>query len=65
MTTDTERFALLKLTRQELEVVSAGQAAQIKSHPEAFINPDGTTNQHADIMKTKHDTVKNSISNIR
>ena len=62
---DTERFAVFKLSGQELEMVSGGLAPDIKSQPEKFINADGTTNQSFDIMKTKHDTAKNSISNVR
>jgi len=65
MTSDTKSFALSKLGGQELEMVSGGQATEIKSDPSKFINPDGTINQHADIMKSKHDTVRNSISNVR
>ena len=63
--THTERLARFNLSAQELESVAGGQAPEIRSHPEAFINADGTINQHADIMKSKHDTVKNSISNVR
>jgi hypothetical protein len=60
------RIAISMITAAILSVIAtSSHAADVKDHPEKFIKADGSTNKSADIMKTKHDTVKNSISNAR